>query len=51
MSLHVKFGQDMTSYYRDIAESFQLFLIPNYWIASLLKLANSRWDFTPENNP
>ena len=51
MSLHVKFGQDTTSYYWDIADSYQPFLIPNFLFTSLLRLASYRGDFTPKNNP
>ena len=51
MSLYVKFGQDTNSYYWDIADSYQLFLIPNFLITSLLRLTSSRGDFTPKNNP
>ena len=51
MSLHVKFGQDTTNYYWDIADFYQPFLIPNFLFTSLRRLASYRGDFTPKNNP
>ena len=51
MSLYVNFGQNTNSYYWDIADSYQLFLIPNFLITRLLRLTSSRGDFTPKNNP